>query len=497
MFGKISKAATHHAVAKRPPAGTRRAIADGAHVSRRFLASLGVFLAVFLAAGRGEAQTFVAANEIKALDDGGADDYPGQKDLNYLSLNYATSNDAVRVRWGFDDTSWSGNNTGDGCVLFDQNQNGKANVAFCVTVEKAGVFKAFRAYTCSDARSDRCTQPALVTTTLTSTALTGSLVKTTDPFANVASHTTGNTCGAKQGCYSQDTEPEAIVRFADFSGIPTVFVNVCTYPSQEPNSDPSDCVFTPNNGFLTITKNAGGDTNTGFVFNLGTGQTFQDGTSTKTVKQGTPASLISVRPNTDDSNQPIAGATFYDLLEAIPTGWSLTAAGCTIEGNGAVGTPDTLPIVGSATATGGVQDIIIKSGLTTTCAFTNEEGKKTPTISTTQSSVTKLSDSASISGLKTGGGTASATFRLYDTLAHCQAWGTGTGSGLVAGSEESVNISDTLTSATPAMTTAVTVGNGTYYWGVKYSGNNFNNDKTDCSESTVVSVVIDNDITTP
>jgi hypothetical protein len=76
------------------------------------------------------------------------DDYPGQKDLNYLSLNYASGGDAVRARFGFDDTSWSGNNTGDGCVLFDQNTaNGKADVAFCVTVEKAGVFKAFRART--------------------------------------------------------------------------------------------------------------------------------------------------------------------------------------------------------------------------------------------------------------------------------------------------------------------------------------------------------------
>jgi hypothetical protein len=450
-------------------------------------------LAVVLAAGRSEAQTFNSGNEIKATDDGGADDYPGQKDLNYLSLNYATTNDAVRARWGFDDTSWSGNNTGDGCVLFDQNSNGKADVAFCVTVEKAGAFKAFRAYTCSDARSDRCTNPVLKTP-LTSSG--SAAVKTTDPFAGIASHTTGNTCGAKQGCYTQDTEAEAIVRFADFGSIATTFVNVCTYPSQEPNSDPSDCVFTPNNGFLTIIKDAGGNTTTGFVFNLGTGQTFQDGTSSKTVHEGDD-NLFSIRPNTDDFNQPISGTPSYDVLEAVPTGWNLTGAGCVIEGNGAVGTPDSLPVTGSATASAGVQNIVIKSGLSTTCTFTNEEGKKTPAISTTQSAAVKLSDSAAISGLKTGGGTASATFRLYDTLAHCQAWGTGAGSGLVASSEESVNVSDTLESATPAMTTAVGVGNGTYFWGVKYSGNNFNNDKIDCSESTVVSITIDDDITTP
>ena len=31
-------------------------------------------------------------------------------------------------------------------------------------------------------------------------------------------------------------------------------LNVCSYPSGEPNSDPSDCVFQPNNGFLTIVR---------------------------------------------------------------------------------------------------------------------------------------------------------------------------------------------------------------------------------------------------
>jgi hypothetical protein len=491
MLRKTSTTATHHVVAERPSAGTLRAIVSGARITRALLASLFVFLAVVLAAGRSEAQNFASGNEIKAIDDAGPDDLPGQKDINYLSLNYATTNDAVRARWGFDDTSWSGNNTGDGCVLFDQDQDGKANVAFCVTVEKAGVFKAFRAYTCSDAASDRCTNP-VIKTTLTSS---GSASFRADPFASLAIHATGNTCSAKQGCYAQDTEAEAIVKFADFSGVPTTFVNVCTYPSQEPNSAPSDCVFTPNNGFLTITKTAGGDTTTTFTFNLATGQTFQDGTNTKTAQEGNPAQLISMRPNTDDANQPIAGVASYDLSEAIPLGWKLTVAGCTIQGNSAVGTADTLPITGSATASGGVQNVVIKSGLLTTCAFTNEEGKKTPSISTTQSSVVKLSDNATISGLKTGGGNATAVFRLYTTLANCQAWGS---TGMVAGSEESVALTnDTLTTVTPAMTTAVGVGNGTYFWGVKYSGNTFNNEKVDCSESTIVSITIDDDITTP
>jgi hypothetical protein len=403
----------------------------------------------------------------------------------------------VRAIWGFDDTSWSGNNTGDGCVLFDQDQDGKANVAFCITVEKAGAFKSLRAYNCvSDARSDRCTQPTLVTTTLASEGTAS--VKTTDPFASIAAHTTGNTCGAKQGCYTQDTEAEAIVRFADFGGAQTVFVNVCTYPSQEPNSDPSDCVFTPNNGFLSIVKDAGGNTTTGFVFNLGTGQTFQDTTSSKTVKEG-DNNLFSLRPNTDDSNQPIAGVPTYDLFEAVPEGWILKDAGCVIEGNVAVGTEDsTIPLTGSATASGGVQNIVIKSGLTTTCTFTNEEGKKTPGISTNQSASVKLFDSVTISGLKANGGAATVEFQLYDTLTNCRAFSSTTGQ--VGSTQGPYSVDATLTSQTLDTSggTGIAAANGNdYFWRVHYSGNNFNNEKFDCSEKTNVAIEFDNALTPP
>ena len=44
------------------------------------------------------------------------------------------------------------------------------------------------------------------------------------------------------------------MKLADFGGATTaVLLDVCTYPSQEPNSDPSDCVITPTGQATTLT----------------------------------------------------------------------------------------------------------------------------------------------------------------------------------------------------------------------------------------------------
>ena len=58
-------------------------------------------------------------------------------------------------------------------------------------------------------------------------------------------------------CLTVDTVATADIELSDF-GDPALakLINVCSYPSREPNSDPSDCVFEPNNGFLTIVKTA-------------------------------------------------------------------------------------------------------------------------------------------------------------------------------------------------------------------------------------------------
>ena len=67
-------------------------------------------------------------------DDGGPDDNVGQKDLNFLQVDDANLPTALAVNWGWDDTAWSGGNTGDACALFDTDGDRMANNAVCVGV---------------------------------------------------------------------------------------------------------------------------------------------------------------------------------------------------------------------------------------------------------------------------------------------------------------------------------------------------------------------------
>ena len=77
---------------------------------------------------------------ITVIDDGGPDDLnASQKDLTFLQLDYAPSVPDIAVVWGWDDTQWSGANTGDACTLFDTNSNGHANYSICIAVEPAGL----------------------------------------------------------------------------------------------------------------------------------------------------------------------------------------------------------------------------------------------------------------------------------------------------------------------------------------------------------------------
>ena len=43
---------------------------------------------------------------------------------------------------------------------------------------------------------------------------------------------------------------------SDVGGTTARLVNTCSYPSNNPNSDPSDCVLIIRDGFLRIVKNA-------------------------------------------------------------------------------------------------------------------------------------------------------------------------------------------------------------------------------------------------
>jgi prealbumin domain-containing protein len=304
------------------------------------------------------AVTIFTDSAITLVDDQGPDDYPGQKDLNFFTFDYglpgATS---ISVSWGWDDTAWPGGNTGDACTLFDTNADGKANYSLCVTV--AGIpaaYQSIRLYSCSNGRSDRCTQPTLIPAAQTTSTAGAAVVAGSDPFGKAggphfsAAHVTGNTCGNTPGCYTDDTVAVVTVRLADMGGTTAKLLNVCSYPSSEPNSAPSECVITPNNGFLTIVKNATPSDSTQFTFNLGSGQVSQDGTSSWTITGSNQVQFISFTPSTTN-----------DLSEAIPTGWNLDSASCAIQ---------TSPTTSTGTfASPTISNFGIVSGLETICTF--------------------------------------------------------------------------------------------------------------------------------
>src|SRR2546430_889194 len=87
----------------------------------------------------------------------GADDEPGQKDLNEFCLVGTCGGSNVRITWNFDDTNWTGNNTGDGCALFDTNGDGNVDRAVCVTIVDGAMIQAGnpKCYTCGNTRPHR------------------------------------------------------------------------------------------------------------------------------------------------------------------------------------------------------------------------------------------------------------------------------------------------------------------------------------------------------
>jgi Tfp pilus assembly protein FimT len=142
--------------------------------------------------------------------------------------------------WAWDDTSVSGGNTLDACTLFDTNANGNVNVALCLTLEKSGKTVAIKSgspvmYSCGDARNDRCT----------------STVSSIDPQGSYCELETNQT-----GQYdAADTQAFCDIKVTALHlSSATNLLNTCSYPSQQPNSDPSDCVLVPGAvGTTTVT----------------------------------------------------------------------------------------------------------------------------------------------------------------------------------------------------------------------------------------------------
>ena len=215
----------------------------------------------------------VLAAPITIVDDGGADDNVGQKDLNSFTFDYDNqANGTIDVSWNWDDTFWSGGNTGDACALFDTDDDGFINNAVCVGVGGAGVETYTTTYRCSDKDNDRCTAPHEEITT--SSVFTTSVVADSDPFGDPNSPdydpthaSSANVCQANPDCNTDDTVADGTIELSDFDATTAELINVCSYESASPNSNPEECVINPDLPTLTIFKVCVPTTDTG-LFNL-------------------------------------------------------------------------------------------------------------------------------------------------------------------------------------------------------------------------------------
>jgi hypothetical protein len=166
--------------------------------------------------------------------DGGRNDEPGQKDLTLQGTDSSDLPTAINVLWNWDETSVGGGNSLDGCTLFDSDGDGNANFAFCATVgnvsnqNKTLVLKSETLYTCGDTRNDRCSSQIATVTQSGGTACELALNSSTNPFGD-----------------NPDTRIFCTVVLADVGATTAVLLNTCSYPSEQPNSDPSDCVLIP------------------------------------------------------------------------------------------------------------------------------------------------------------------------------------------------------------------------------------------------------------
>lgn len=171
----------------------------------------------------------------------GPNDEPGQKDLNMYCVHPGL-NGSNYFYWTWDEISWSGANTGDACLLLDANNNGLADYALCVSVAGDGLMQEQRFFRCTaDARPDRCTGPEEMIAPPSGFKSSCCVVSEAevDPF-----YEAGNKKNTGDN-YPLDTLARCEVFLEDFGDVSVLkFVDVCSYPSLQPNSDPSDCILT-------------------------------------------------------------------------------------------------------------------------------------------------------------------------------------------------------------------------------------------------------------
>jgi uncharacterized repeat protein (TIGR01451 family) len=288
-------------------------------------------------------------------DDGGANDYSGQNDLNVFTRADNVTG-YLGVAWTWDDiNAWEGTGqTGDACALFDTDPvgtaasagGGKADYAVCVRINNPGagapptqlpIPESPLVYQCGDSKTDRCT------TTYTVLPLGGTACEVYKSAENFPAGDDG--FDALAGCR------------IDLSAIGnpsrTSLLNVCSFPSGSPNSNPFDCVVTPGSGFVQIKKKTSPQTS---------GQTFSFTLNPASSDNTTAFNILDNSANDEATALiPVAPGTFSVTESTFPSGWSLSTASCT--GAGTNGSQ-----VGNA-----VTGIVVGVGQTAVCTFENAQ----------------------------------------------------------------------------------------------------------------------------
>ena len=218
------------------------------------------------------------------LDDAGANDDPAQSDLNKFARADNVSG-KIGVAWAWDDiNAWTGSGqTGDACALFDIDVAGatppdpgvdNADFALCVRITNPDGSPATTVqlqapaspllYQCSDKKTDRCTTTFSLITGWDATKLRCEVLRTGETSFPTNPPTVGED--------GQDVLAACALDLSLLGNAPIANVkllNVCSFPSGSPNSNPFDCVVTPGSGFLQIEKvTQPANSNVSFTFTL-------------------------------------------------------------------------------------------------------------------------------------------------------------------------------------------------------------------------------------
>ncbi len=177
---------------------------------------------------------YISVDDVHGPDDAGT-----QADLVSTAIDYGhldEPNPTLYVQWTWDETSYTGNNTGDACALFDVTGEGDANYAVCVSIggnPAAQLTTSPRVYECTanNLSPQRCNGDTPIV-----------------PFLS--------TCSV--AIVGTDTVATCEIDMDDVGAGSATLINTCSFNSEEPNSNPVDCVLEPGMG-VTVVKDVSDD----------------------------------------------------------------------------------------------------------------------------------------------------------------------------------------------------------------------------------------------